>query len=438
MSPPALRFVLVVVVSLAHAAGAAAQTTCLSDAQCADGDLCNGIERCVVGTCMPPTAPLTCDDGDACTTDGCDPAAGCSHADDACPMACGPGDDDLRCSDGTACTVGDTCAGGVCGGTPLACDDGDPCTVDGCDATLGCVYSEQADPPACLTSSQCVMAADHTPCVGDGDPCTQDGCLEGACQVGLNAFVRQCADGDACNGEEFCSSVKGCEAGPAPICDDGDLCNGTESCVPASGCTSGTSAPDGTSCDDGQVCTGGDACAGGACTGSALACDDADAATTDVCIESTGCLHCAPLASARLTLRLPSATKPGRFTASGRFEPATPFVPAGPAGTDLVIHDGPTVVQASHVDGSAFTVNGAGTVARFVDRSGSVASGLERLRVKSAAPGERHQFSAGGRLASAVVVSHTPRSVTVRAGSTCATAALQCTASAGGKSDRCR
>ena len=60
-------------------ASLSAQLTCLSDHQCADGTLCNGIERCLAGTCAPATAPLACDDGDVCTTDSCDPAAGCAH-----------------------------------------------------------------------------------------------------------------------------------------------------------------------------------------------------------------------------------------------------------------------------------------------------------------------------------------------------------------------
>jgi Dictyostelium (slime mold) repeat len=433
-----LRVVMALPLVVVLARGAAAQPTCLTDAQCSDGDLCDGIERCVAGTCTPPTAPLACDDGDPCTVDGCDPNAGCSHADVACPSTCGPGDDGLRCSDGTACTVNDTCAGGVCTGTPLACDDGDPCTADACDATFGCVYSEVADPPLCLTSSQCVMAADHTPCVGDGDPCTQDGCLEGFCQIGLNSLVRQCSDGDPCNGDEFCSTVKGCEPGPPPVCDDGDACNGTETCVAPDGCTSGTPLPDGTSCDDGMTCTEGDACAAGTCAGSAIDCADVDPATVDLCLEPTGCLHCAPLAAGRLTLRLPTVAKPGRFTASGRFVPATPFVPNAPAGTDVVIQDGPTVVQSSHVDGTELTTNGAGTTFRFADRSGTLAEGLEKLRVKTAAPGEKHTFSASGRLLASTLAPASSRSLTLRAGSTCATAVLGCTATSGGKSNRCR
>jgi hypothetical protein len=412
--------------------------TCLSDSQCADGDLCNGIERCVAGTCVPPSAPLACDDADPCTSDSCNPAAGCAHGDTLCPATCGPGDDGLRCSDGTACTTGDTCSGGSCVGAPLACDDADPCTVDACDPVLGCTYAEQPDPPACLSTAQCASSADHTPCVADGDPCTQDGCLEGACRVGLNQIVRQCADLDACNGDEFCSPVKGCEPGPSPVCDDGQLCNGTESCVPATGCTAGTNAPDGTPCDDSQSCTDTDACAAGACLGTALDCDDADGATADLCLEGTGCLHCGALTHATLNLRFPTPAKPGRFASSGRFVPGATVDPAGPAGADLVVHDGATIVQSSHVAGSAFVVNGAGTVFRFVDRTGTQAHGLERLRIKTAAPGTPHQLGAKGAT-TATALTHAPmRSVTFRAGPVCATATLACSAMAGGRRDRCK
>jgi hypothetical protein len=432
-----LRPLLLLAILLAPAVRVSAQPTCLSDHQCADGDLCNGIERCVAGTCEAPSTPLACDDGDACTQDSCDPAAGCAHADTACSATCGPGDDGLRCSDGTACSVGDTCSAGSCVGTPLACDDGDPCTADACDASLGCVHVEQPDPPACLSSSQCVMAADHTPCVGDGDPCTIDGCLEGACRVGLNFIQRQCADGDACNGDEFCSGVKGCEPGPAPVCADGDLCNGTETCAPASGCAPGTPAPNGTGCDDGLQCSGPDVCDGGVCGGAPIACADADPSTTDLCLEGAGCLHCASLTGARLTVRFPAPTARGRMTASGRFMPAAAFAATGPAGAELVLHDGSTVVDAARVPGSAFDTNGSGTVATFADRSGTIVPGLERLRVKSGPVGTRHQFAAKGRPLGALL--HQPtRSLTVRAGASCATAVLTCAASAGGKSDRCK
>lgn len=433
-----LRSLLAIfVLALVVPAFAGPPPTCVSDAQCADGDLCNGIERCVAGTCTPPNAPLVCDDGDACTADSCDPGAGCAHADTLCAATCGPGDDGLRCSDGTACTVGDTCSGGACVGSPLACDDADPCTVDSCNVTLGCTYVEQADPPACLTSAQCASVADHTPCVGDGDPCTLDGCLEGACRIGLNQIVRQCADGDYCNGDEFCSSVKGCEPAPPLVCDDGDTCNGTETCIPASGCAAGVPEPDDTPCDDGLNCTDGDTCTAGSCSGPPLDCADADLTTLDFCIESTGCLRCAPASPHTLGIRFATATKPGKFTLSAKFTPATPLTPTGPGGLDLIFHDDTTVVQATHVPPGAFTVSGGGKFARFSDKTGTVAPGLERLRVKSGVPFSRHQVTARGSLL--VPFSHQlTRRFTVRTGSACMTALVSCKANGSGTNDRCQ
>ena len=425
------------VLLLVLAGGAArAQISCLTDESCSDGDFCDGVERCVAGTCVSG-APLECDDGDPCTSDSCVAAAGCVHTDDLCPSTCGPGDDGMRCSDHSACTTGDVCSAGVCLGTPVDCNDGDPCTTDSCDPVLGCTYVEEADPPGCVTSSECILAADHTPCVGDGDPCTRDGCLEGACRVGLIQAERQCDDGDACNGPEFCSPVKGCQHDNPLRCDDGNACNGVETCAPASGCVAGTPEPDGTPCDDGHACTASDACAAGVCSGTPLDCDDADAATTDVCVEPTGCLHCAPLDEARLTVRFPAGRNVGRVTTAGRFVPTSPFDPTAPAGADLLIHDGPTVLQSAHVDPAAFRSSAGGSVALFVDRTGTLAAGLERLRIKRGTPGPRYQFSAAA-IPPATSVSLPARSLTLRAGSACATAALTCRASAGGKTDRCQ
>ncbi len=430
------RLVVALLFLLAFHGSAAAQPTCLSDYQCADGNLCNGIEHCVVGVCVASTAALACDDGDPCTDDTCDPTAGCAHADVACPATCGPGDDGLRCSDGTACTVGDTCSAGSCVGTPLTCDDADPCTVDTCDPQLGCTYSEEANAPTCLTSAQCGFAADHTPCVADADPCTQDGCLEGACRLGLNQIQRQCADADACNGEEFCSPVKGCEPGPPPACDDGESCNGVESCVPASGCNAGTPLGDGTPCDDDQSCTDGDACSAGACVGAPLDCGDGNGSTTDLCLEGSGCLNCAPFTAPRFTVRFPTPTKNGTFAASSTFVPATGITP--PTDVDLILHDGPTVVRQWHVPSAGFGTNGNGTVATFVDRSGTTAQGLERMRLKTGASLTKHQVRASGALVAPSFPHASSYGVTLRAGGTCATAVLTCSATSGGKRDRCR
>jgi predicted acyltransferase (DUF342 family) len=56
------------------------------------------------------------------------------------------------CDDRNACTGADTCAAGICGGTPLRCDDGNVCTDDSCDPTTGCLHTgntascDDADP----------------------------------------------------------------------------------------------------------------------------------------------------------------------------------------------------------------------------------------------------------------------------------------------------
>ncbi len=121
--------------------------------------------------------PQPCNDGNACTTDGCG-ANGCSHANNAIPCsdgnkctidACTAGSCQSTatsgaCNDGNACTVNDTCASGACGGTgvcggvcdplvcangtcayiPKVCADGNPCTVDLCAAGVGCTFSTVA------------------------------------------------------------------------------------------------------------------------------------------------------------------------------------------------------------------------------------------------------------------------------------------------------
>jgi len=123
---------------------------------CDDHDACTVDDRCYLGVCRSGLA-RECNDGNGCTADGCDPAAGCFTED----LAGTP------CDDHDACTAGDACQGGACVGAPLACDDQNPCTLDGCDPAVGCTFAPNADP------------------CDDGDPCTSgDVCADGACQPG--------------------------------------------------------------------------------------------------------------------------------------------------------------------------------------------------------------------------------------------------------------
>jgi immune inhibitor InhA-like protein len=100
---------------------------------CDDGDSCTSGDTCNVGSCESGNA-LVCQALDQCHVAGaCDSASGCSNP--AAPVG-------TSCDDSNACTVVDACdAGGACvPGTPLDCDDGIACTIDGCDPSGGCTH----------------------------------------------------------------------------------------------------------------------------------------------------------------------------------------------------------------------------------------------------------------------------------------------------------
>lgn len=94
------------------------------------GAQCSGTLACKAGKCMALEAKA-CDDGNACTVDGCDPESGCVFKS--------AGQDGKGCDlDGDLCGTADVCAGGQCeAGKAVDCDDGDPCTTDGCDKGSG-------------------------------------------------------------------------------------------------------------------------------------------------------------------------------------------------------------------------------------------------------------------------------------------------------------
>ena len=77
---------------------------------CEDNDVCNGVATCdsLLG-CLAGT-PLDCVDGDSCTSDPCDPVAGCL------PHEGLP--DGTPCQDGDRCTSIDLCENNVCVGGP--------------------------------------------------------------------------------------------------------------------------------------------------------------------------------------------------------------------------------------------------------------------------------------------------------------------------------
>ena len=179
-------------------------TSCTSNAQCDDGAFCNGVEQCSSGKCVAGT-PVDCSDGVACTQDSCDePSRACMHRVS-----------DAACDDGQACNGNETCNAtlGCQSGAPLLCDDGNACTADSCDPTLGCQHSD--------------VSCD------DSNACTTDSC-SGA--LGCQHTAVTCDDANACT-IDSCSPEMGCQHS-----------NGSDACA-----------------DDGNSCTA-DVCNAGACT----------------------------------------------------------------------------------------------------------------------------------------------------------------------------
>jgi TolB protein len=138
-----------------------------------------------------------CDDGNPCTKDKCDQAAGQCESK--------PHDQGnhfgqpVACDDGNACTSGDACHAGLCAGLDVpdgsACNDGDACTRSDSCQTGVCTG---ANPVVCSASDQCHEA-------GTCDPAT------GACSDPA------APDGTACDDLVTCSGQDTCQAGVCSV-----------------------------------------------------------------------------------------------------------------------------------------------------------------------------------------------------------------------------
>src|SRR5262249_41693834 len=125
------------------------QHECEVDGDCsAPADPCAGPRRCVAFTCQPgsPLADETaCNDGNPATPYDVCRAGKCSG------FACG---NDAQCSDGQACDGTEHCSANVCvSGVALQCPlDAGPCYDSFCDLQAGCVVQKHPDGSSCVTS----------------------------------------------------------------------------------------------------------------------------------------------------------------------------------------------------------------------------------------------------------------------------------------------
>ena len=338
---------------------------------CSDGNGCTVDDACQFGVCLA-TAVTDCDDGNPCSLDTCDPQKGCikvTQADGAvcasstcsanvwsqnslcksgvCPAAviksCGDGNlctDDkcdaaagcsnsvgqvTTCSDGNPCTTTDTCSSGVCkaGSGSLACDDGNVCTDDSCTAAKGCTATAKSyGGISCsgqVYSGHCYEAfkisggytAMLSKCVAlGGQLATIHSATEDAKVFAIATKVCGTAASGAFFGlKQAVAATNGSEAwlDGSPLTytswSSGEPNSASElygGLWLNSGLWSDFGEPGdnacavcerllGTTCNDGSVCSQGDLCIGGTCAGAPLACDDKNSCTTDSCDPKLGC-----------------------------------------------------------------------------------------------------------------------------------------------------
>jgi hypothetical protein len=72
------HYLMTLVMLLTMGWGAALAAACVTNGDCADGNVCNGSETCQAGVCLPGT-PITCNDTNPCTLDSCVQATGCTY-----------------------------------------------------------------------------------------------------------------------------------------------------------------------------------------------------------------------------------------------------------------------------------------------------------------------------------------------------------------------
>ena len=248
---------------------------------CSDNNECTSSDHCLDGDCVFD-GTSDCNDGNACTADGCDPNVGCTYE-----MTEAPCDDDDICTLGDHCHLGDCISAGS-----LSCNDSNDCTDDSCEPDTGCVFTPNSAPcdleNDCSTLDYCSQGkcqpGEPVDC-NDDNPCTSEFCdpVQG-CVYFANS--NPCEDGNMCTVDDMCANEL-CMPGEAKNCNDGNVCT-DDACLPDSGCDYAFNAAP---CEDGDVCTEADSCAQGECVGgNEMDCSDGVFCNgAEICEAGFGC-----------------------------------------------------------------------------------------------------------------------------------------------------
>ena len=164
---------------------------------CDDGDLCNGVWRCVLGTCFEVIEPVSCPQvpGAPCTEFVCDSSSGACQ-----PQPTLEGE---ACEDGNPCTSATACAGGLCTGGETTCED--------------CALDQECEP------------------LDDGDRCNGTWrCIEGICTYDPGTIVSCAPVGEECLSAACDPDTGLCAPAPSdeglPCKVSSDLCDARYQC----------------------------------------------------------------------------------------------------------------------------------------------------------------------------------------------------------------
>lgn len=175
--------------------------SCRLDENCDDGNECNGEERCTDHRCVGGDAPP---DGTACAE-----TRGTCMAESCVPNSC---EADADCNDGNECNGVERCVDTECvPGAPMDCGDGNACTTDTCERGVGCIRTLMDGDGDGYATASCggPDCDDRNPAVHPGAPEICDGTIDHNCVDGTDDEVDEWfAD---CDGDGF--AVAGAEIG---------------------------------------------------------------------------------------------------------------------------------------------------------------------------------------------------------------------------------